>query len=256
MIVRFLGTHNTESRNTRLTSFLIDGIIAVDAGSLTSELTFLEQEKIKAILISHGHYDHVRGIPAFAFSNSNRTTKIFSTTQTLKILSSHLIDGLIYPKFNQKTSFLEKPALELHALKPFKSENIENYQVLMLPVNHPLDGVGFEITDKEGKKIFFTGDTGPGLLSLWEHISPDLLISEVTFPNRLENMTKDAAHLCPKMLKKELVEFRRVKRYLPKIVLIHLSPQFEQEIKKEIEKVATELKHTISIAHEGEKFII
>ncbi|TES84305.1 MBL fold metallo-hydrolase, partial [Candidatus Aerophobetes bacterium] len=67
VIVRFLGTHNAESRNTRLVSFLIEDILAVDAGSLASELSFPEQEKIKAILLSHGHYDHIRGIPAFVF---------------------------------------------------------------------------------------------------------------------------------------------------------------------------------------------
>jgi len=48
MRIRFLGTHNAESKNTRLVSFLIDDVLAVDAGSLVSELTFAEQKQIKA----------------------------------------------------------------------------------------------------------------------------------------------------------------------------------------------------------------
>jgi L-ascorbate metabolism protein UlaG (beta-lactamase superfamily) len=60
VIVKFLGTHNAESKNTRLVSFLIDDVLAVDAGSLVSELTFPEQRRIKAILLSHGHYDHIK----------------------------------------------------------------------------------------------------------------------------------------------------------------------------------------------------
>ncbi|UCD22371.1 MAG: MBL fold metallo-hydrolase, partial [Chloroflexota bacterium] len=79
MIIRFLGTHNAESRNTRLVSFLIDNVLAIDAGSLVSELTFSEQEKIKAILLSHAHYDHIRAVPAFAFNNYDRTTRIIAT---------------------------------------------------------------------------------------------------------------------------------------------------------------------------------
>ncbi len=256
MIVRFLGTHNAESRNTRLVSFLIDDILAVDAGSLASELSFPEQEKIKAILLSHGHYDHIRGIPAFVFNNWHHTTKVFATQQTLEILSSHLIDGVIYPKFTERTSFLEKPALELLTLEPLKSEDIEGYRVLALPVNHGIDTVGFEITSKDGKKIFYTGDTGPGLLSLWEHISPHVLIADVTFPNRFENVAKDAGHLCPEMLKLELVEFRRVKGYLPQVIVIHLSPKLEEEIKEEVQEIATELSCSIGIACEGEKLII
>src|SRR4030042_6003439 len=106
MILRFLGTHNAESKNTRLVSFLIDDVLAVDAGSLVSELTFSEQRKIKAILLSHGHYDHIKAVPTFAFNNSDRTTKVFATPKTIGILSSHLIDGVVYPEFTSETSFL------------------------------------------------------------------------------------------------------------------------------------------------------
>jgi len=256
VIVRFLGTHNAESRNTRLVSFLIDHTLAVDAGSLVSELSFLEQEKIKAILLSHGHYDHIRGIPAFAFNNSHHATRVYATQQTLEILCSHLIDGVIYPKFAERTSFFGKPALELRALGPWKSEDIEGYRVLAIPVNHGIDTVGFEITSKDGKKIFYTGDTGPGLLSLWEHVSPHLLIADVTFPNRFKSVAQDSGHLCPEMLKGELMEFRRVKGYLPQVVLIHLSPQLEEEIREEVQAMATELELSISIAREGDKLVI
>jgi Cft2 family RNA processing exonuclease len=257
VIIRFLGTHNAESKDTKLASFLIDDVIAIDAGSLASELTFPEQNKIKAILLTHGHYDHIRGIPSFAFNNPDHTTRVFATSQTLKILSSHLIDGVIYPKFTKKIPFfLEKPSLKFVALEPFNSVNIEGYQVMALPVNHTIYSVGFEITSKDGKKIFYTGDTGSGLSALWEHISPDLIIVDVTFPNRLENRAINSAHLCPKFLKKELIDFHHVKGYFPRIILIHLSPKFEDEIKEEVNELEKELKITIGIACESEKIIV
>ena len=256
MIIRFLGTHNAESRNTRLVSLLIDDVLVVDAGSFTSELSFPEQKKIRAILLSHGHYDHIRGIPAFAFNNSNHTTKVFATSQTLELLSSHLVDGVIYPKFTERNSFLEKTVLELLTLEHFKTQNIEDYQVLAIPMNHPAGAVGFEITSKDGKKVFYTGDTGPGLASIWEYISPHLLIVEATFPNRLESMARDAGHLCPEMLKGELIDFHGVKGYFPQVILIHLSPQFEEEIKEEAQEIARELKLSIGIACEGERLTI
>jgi len=256
VIIRFLGTHNAESRNTRLVSLLIDDVLVVDAGSFTSELSFPEQKKIRAILLSHGHYDHIRGIPAFAFNNSNHTTKVFATSQTLELLSSHLVDGVIYPKFTERNSFLEKTVLELLTLEHFKTQNIEDYQVLAIPMNHPAGAVGFEITSKDGKKVFYTGDTGPGLASIWEYISPHLLIVEATFPNRLESMARDAGHLCPEMLKGELIDFHGVKGYFPQVILIHLSPQFEEEIKEEAQEIARELKLSIGIACEGERLTI
>jgi ribonuclease BN (tRNA processing enzyme) len=255
--IKFLGAHNAESKDTKLVSILIDNILAIDAGSLASELTFSEQEKIKAILLTHGHYDHIRGVPAFAFNNPDHTTKIYAAPPTLKILSSHLVDGLIYPEFTKKIPFfLEKPSLKFVAIEPFTPVNIEGYQVLALPVNHTIHSVGFEVTSKEGKKVFYTGDTGLGLSALWEHISPDLIIVDVTFPNRLENRAINAAHLCPKLLKKELIEYHRIKGNYPRVILIHLSPKFEKIIKEEVKEISKELKTPIEIASEGEKIIL
>ncbi len=256
MIIRFLGTHNAESKNTRLVSFLIDDILAVDAGSLVSELTFPEQRKIKAILLSHGHYDHIRAVPAFAFNNSDRTTKVIATPKTLEILSSHLIDGVVYPEFTSDASFLQKATIKLVPLEPFKPQNIEGYEVIAVPVPHPLDSVGFEITSRDGKTLFYTGDTGPGLSSIWGNISPQLIIADVTWPNSLSTAARDAGHLCPKMLEKELAEFRRLKGYFPRVVIIHLSPQHEPEIEREVREVAKLLGTSIDIAHEGEELIL
>lgn len=257
MEIKFLGAHNAESKTTKMASILIDNVLALDAGSITSELSFSQQKKIKAILLTHGHYDHIRGVPAFAFNNTNNTTKIFASSQTLQILSTHLVDGLIYPKFTDKIPFfLKKPALKLIAIEPFNKINIEDYQVEAFPVYHTIYTLGFEITSKDGKKLFYTGDTGSGLSALWDYISPDLLIIDVTFPDRLENRAINAAHLCPKLLKKELIELYNVKNHYPRIVLTHLSPKFEKEIRKEIKELEKELKIELEIANEGEKYII
>jgi len=257
VLIRFLGAHNAESKDTSFVSFLIDDILAVDAGSLASNLSLSEQRKIKAILLSHGHYDHIRDVPSFAFNNFDHTVKVFASAHTLNILSSHLVDGIIYPEFTKTIPFfLEKPSLKYVNLETFKTVNIEGYKVLTLPVNHTIATVGFQITSKDGKKIFYTGDTGPGLSALWEHISPDLIVVDVTFPNRLENRAINSAHLCPKFLKKEMLEFHQIKGYFPQVVIIHLSPNLENEIKNEIEDFNKELKIPISIAYEGQKLIV
>jgi ribonuclease BN (tRNA processing enzyme) len=256
VIVRFLGTHNAESRNTRLVSFLIDEVLAVDAGSLVSELTFPEQTKIEAILLSHGHYDHIRAIPAFAFNNSRRTTKVFGTPRTLQIISSHLINGIVYPEFTNEASFLGKATIQLVAMEPFKPQTIHGYEVTAIPVRHPLNAVGFEITSGDGKSLFYTGDTGPGLSSIWDNISPQLIIADVTWSNRLESVAEAAGHLCPEMLKRELIEFSRIKGYLPEVAIIHLSPQFEPEIAEEVKEVVKELGVSIGVAREGAELVL
>ena len=49
------GAHNMESRDTRMESHLIDGVLALDAGGLTRALPFDEQRRIRAVILSHRH---------------------------------------------------------------------------------------------------------------------------------------------------------------------------------------------------------
>ncbi|UCD21651.1 MAG: hypothetical protein JSW22_06370, partial [Chloroflexota bacterium] len=151
--------------------------------------------------------------------------------------------------------FLQKATLELVPLEPFKRRNIEGYEVRAVPVQHNLDGVGFEITSRD-RTLFYTGDTGPGLSSVWGDISPQLIITDLTWPNSLSNAAKSAGHLCPEMLKEELIEFRRVNKYLPRVTAFHMSPQHEPDIEKEVGEVAKSLGISIDIAREGEELVL
>jgi ribonuclease BN (tRNA processing enzyme) len=63
MRVKILGAHQAESRDHHFTSILIDDRMAIDAGGLTSTLTFEEQPRLEAVLITHRHFDHVKDLP-------------------------------------------------------------------------------------------------------------------------------------------------------------------------------------------------
>ncbi|GAJ16573.1 unnamed protein product, partial [marine sediment metagenome] len=50
MNIRILGAHNCETRTTGCICLIIDDVLAIDAGELTSSLSMSEQKKLKAIL--------------------------------------------------------------------------------------------------------------------------------------------------------------------------------------------------------------
>lgn len=255
MRIRFLGAHMFESKETRFSCVLIDELMAIDAGALTSALSFKDQERIEHVLLTHGHYDHVRDLPALALRNEHRTINVFATSFTLDLLTTHWINGTVYPNFTERPS-KEKPALRLHPIAPFEPVSVGPYEVTALPVNHSIPSVGFKVTAGGNKTIFFTGDTGPGLDPCWKHMNPKVLIVDSAFSNRARMMVAKTGHLCPILVREEILAFRKQKGHFPYIVLTHLHPEMEAEIKEESRQLALELGARIQPAYEGLEIVL
>ena len=251
MNIQVLGAHQCESQYSNLISLLIDDVLAIDAGGLTSSLSSEAQQRIKAILLTHRHYDHIRDIPAIAinFAFQANTINIYSTPPVYDVITTHLLNGELYPKFLEQPP--QKPTVNFTIIEPHRTKQIDGYNILPVPVNHPDLTVGYQVTSPDGKAVFYTSDTGPGLADCWEKVSPQLLIIEATLPDRLEEYAIQSGHLTPRLLRQELTSFREVKGYLPPVVLVHMNPQQEREIEAEIARVAETLNNPITLAYEG-----
>jgi cAMP phosphodiesterase len=254
MEIKILGAHNVDSANTRLTSVLVDGVLAVDAGALTSSLTFAEQERVNSILLTHCHYDHTRDLPSIAINSTyvRKTIDVYAQASTLDALLTHVLNDVIYPNFTVMPK--GKPGLKFHPLELYKATDVDGYKVIALPEKHAAPAVGYQITSKDGKSFFFSGDTGPGLSSTcWEHIAPQLMIIDLTMANGMEEHAIPPGHLTPRLLGEELAQFKKLKGYLPPVVVIHVSAMFENQIKEQTEQLGRELGTKITVGHEGMK---
>lgn len=250
MNVRILGAHNYESATTRLASVVIDGVLAIDAGGLSSGLSLEEQQQLQAILITHRHFDHVRDIPLLGLATMQAgVTHLYSIADALEAITTHLINGEVYPKLHEMPS-PNAPSIRLCQLEPLRPQEIAGYQILPVPMNHSVPTVGYQVTSPDGRSLFYTSDTGPGS-HCWEHVSPNLLLIETTLPNSQEEAALATTHLTPRLLRGELEEFQRVKGYIPHVVTVHLNPYFEEEIRREIADLSAHLKAQITLGYEG-----
>lgn len=256
MEIRILGAHSIESKDFGCASLLIDDILAVDAGALTSHLSFQQQLKLKALLLTHQHYDHVRDVPllGMTFYQNKASLEVYTTKPVYDALMKYLMDGELYPDFTKRPP--EKPTFNFKFLEPGKAVTSAGYTIMPLTVNHEVPTVGYQITAYDGRKVFVSADTGPKLEDCWKQISPNLLVMETALPNSGEARALKVGHLTPFLLYRELESFRKIRGYLPKIVIYHLDPLVEDRIKSEIREVEKALSIHIRLSREGMKIKI
>ena len=100
-------------------------------------------------------------------------------------------------------------------------------------VDHTVPAYGYIVEDPGKTAIAYTGDTGP-TDRFWKRMADHdvkVLITETSFPNRMEKLAMASKHLTPALLGKEIGKMSRPPR---QIRIMHLKPQFLQEIESEI----------------------
>ncbi|MGD8318248.1 MAG: 3',5'-cyclic-nucleotide phosphodiesterase [Myxococcales bacterium] len=239
MQLRVLGCHGGETPKHRTSSFLIGDSVAIDAGAITSALSLGEQERIRSVLISHPHMDHVRDLATLADNRCQQggaTLDIVGIPATIDALKKHFFNDVIWPDFTRIQS-KEGPTVRLVEVRPNESSQVQGYEVVPVLVNHTVDTSAFIIRNNS-TSLVYGGDTGP-TEELWEHVNAldDLqaLMMEVSFPNGRAELARQSGHLTPRMLSDELDKLEH-RRELP-IMLYHIKPAFEADVLKDLAKL-------------------
>ena len=253
MEVRILGAHNLEGQETRHTCFLIDEVLAVDAGSLTSALTPEEQAKVSVVLVTHSHFDHVRDIPTLGLSTLWKPgcTSIYSQAETLNAVHENLLNWNIYPDFTVGIDG-GGPKFKLKPVKPNATFQVHDYEIKPVPVPHPVPCVGYIIKSATGACVGYTGDMEGGLEAfLNDPLNPSVIFVDLTFPDRLHGLAKTTGHLTPAVLGEQLRPIMESGVEPPKIVAVHLSPEHQDELADELAALSREIGLELELGYEG-----
>jgi len=240
MKLRVLGCSGGQIPGHNLSAFLVNDSLLVDAGSATSVLGLRAQQKIKNILITHIHLDHVIGLATIAdnlYGNCEATINVWGINDVISGLKSSLFNDTIWPDFTQITGDSQDwPVLSFHNMPEEEPMPIGNSTVTAVRVNHIVPSVAFFIENHK-KTLLHVGDTGPtekvwGIARRKKNLRAVVL--EASFPNRLQDIADMSRHLTPRTLAQEADKLRRPS--VP-ILVTHIKPQYREEIITELKRL-------------------
>lgn len=240
MIIRLTGAHNAESAATRLSGIVIDGRVALDAGSLTRSLTLAALQDLRHVFLTHRHYDHIRDLPALAYATPLAgTLHVYGLQDTLDALSAHLMNNVIYSAYQERTGQDGNPRARLHSLEPDAPITIGDLTVTPRAATHTAPAVGFCISDGE-RSFYYTGDTAPGFSTHLAANPPNLLIAEVTYANAGAEDAARNGHMTPGLLQGEVASIVAESGWKARVIVIHRNPDHDRQIAHEIDALRSE----------------
>lgn len=235
MRLKVLGCSGAESLGHMLPGFLLDGVIQLDAGTLTNALSPKAQMAIGHIFITHPHFDHTRSIPFLADNMTMRRRKnvlyLLGSRPTLASLKKNIFNNEVWPDF----TVIPDPADCVFKFKPLregKPLRLDGYSITPIKVNHTIPSVGY-LVEKGSRSFFYTGDTGPTDIT-WKKIGSkrlNALIIESSFPNALGGMAIKTGHLTPELAMREI---RKLKHMPERIYITHVKTPYLAAVRREV----------------------
>jgi len=212
MELRVLGCSGGEAEGHRLTGLLVNGVLAIDAGSLTQALNVGEQVGIREIFISHSHLDHICSLPFFTkniFGHTETPVQIRALPETLDALRRHLFNDELWPDFSVIPS-PDNPIIRFSEIRPGQTYELEGLRITPIPVNHLVPCVGYLVEDDHSAFIFTSDTAETDRVYEVANRTPNLrlFITEASFPNEQAWLAQASKHLTPEALGRELGKLR------------------------------------------------
>lgn len=228
-------SHGRATAAQRLTCFLIDDRVTVDAGSLGIALTEDQRRTVRDIIVTHPHMDHIASLPIFVddlFAELEEPIRIYATQEVIDLLERDVFNDNVYPRFAQLSNQYGR-VMEYVPFRPGEEFTIAHLKVTAVPVNHIVPTVGLLVSDGR-KTVAFSSDTAETdafwtLVNSVPHL--DALLIEASFPNSMDRLAEASKHLTPATLKKEL---SKLNHNGIDILAVHLKPAYRETLIAEL----------------------
>lgn len=215
-----------------LTAYLIDGVIAIDGGSLGVGLPSEDQGSVRHVFLTHTHLDHIATLPIFLENAYGPAEPVIlhAADAVFESLSRDVFNGRLYPTAEVLFG-LNPPYMRWSPVTPGQTIEAGDYRVTAFPVDHPVPTYGYRI-ESNGVEVIIATDTRPlpDLSDLAASPGVKAVIHEAAFPDDLAALAEVSGHCT-------VSEFLGQAGRLPsgvKLLAVHLKSRYADQIIRQI----------------------
>jgi cAMP phosphodiesterase len=219
----------------RLTCFLIDDCVAVDAGSLGIALTSDQRSKVRNIIVTHPHMDHIASLPIFIddlYPTLTEPVRVHATPEVIELLERDVFNWNVYPRFSDLRNDYG-PVMEYVPIPIGSAFPVAHLSVIAVPVNHIVPTVGLVVSDSSSS-VAFSSDTAE-TDQFWDVVNNtphlDALLIEASFPDNMAELAEVSRHFTPASLGREL---KKLDHNGIDVLAVHLKPSYRDLIISEL----------------------
>lgn len=234
MKVELLPSSIPASEAQFLVSFLVDDVLAIDAGSVGLMADLRRQQQVRHVFLTHEHVDHIASLPILlenVYEPGSRCVELLACPDVLDFIHRDVFNGRVWPDFfalsTESDRFVSTTALRLR--EPVVRAGMT---VTPLPVSHGVDAIGL-LVDDGTRAVAFPSDSGP-TDDFWRHAAacPRLaaVFMECSFPDSLRELAAATGHHCPSTFAAEVRKLGRDVRW----IVVHRKPRYAAEIAREL----------------------
>lgn len=227
--------HGQATLDQRLTCYLIDDCVTLDAGSIAIALTAEQRANVHDIIVTHVHMDHIASLPIFIddlYPTLKEPMRVHATPEVIERLERDVFNWNVYPRFSElKNDF--GAVMEYVPIRAGHAFKVAHLTVTAIPVNHIVPTVGVIVSDGE-RTVAFSSDTAE-TDEFWKAVNSvphlDAVLIEASFPNSMAKLAGVSRHFTPGSLGAEL---RKLNHNGLDILAVHLKPAYRETIIEEL----------------------
>jgi len=228
---------STDGRVQLLTTYLINDTLAIDAGAIAIGLSHQEQLRIRSIIITHAHLDHVFSLPIYLtnlFEEISEPVNLYATQSDFDALQQYIFNHRVWIPLDT----MKNADVNLITFQPIKSGEsffTEGLKVTPVQVTHTVLTHGLIVED-DRSALLFTSDTG-ATERIWQAAKESdklrAIFIDLSFPNRMTELARISHHHSPATL---LEEMSKMKPDTP-IYAVHVKAAYREQVIEEIESL-------------------